>query len=111
MPFGHTEPCPSHLSAGSLPSTPWTLFVYTPRVPNPWNPHTVLQGGYARFYDGVGFALLQGPLSRFTSTAANDGVIALLKHMEYTRYGSGSHGRRMAQPGTAPHLDYLLVSL
>lgn len=35
-------------------------------------------GGIARFYQGVGYALLQGPLSRFGDTAANEGVKALL---------------------------------
>jgi hypothetical protein len=48
------------------------------------------QGGFWRFYEGVGFALLQGPLSRFGSTAANDGIIALLKSMKYTRSVTGS---------------------
>ena len=33
------------------------------------------EGGVARFYQGVGPALLQGPLSRFGDTAANAGVI------------------------------------
>jgi Mitochondrial carrier protein len=35
-------------------------------------------GGIARFYRGMGFALLQTPLSRFGSTAANDGIQALV---------------------------------
>lgn len=35
------------------------------------------QGGVARFYEGVGFALIQNPLSRFGDTAANSGVLAL----------------------------------
>ena len=43
------------------------------------------QGGIPRFYEGVGFALIQGPLSRFGSTAANDGCRTLLKNFEYTR--------------------------
>lgn len=43
------------------------------------------QGGIRRFYEGVGFALIQGPLSRFGSTAANDGCRTLLKNFEYTR--------------------------
>jgi hypothetical protein len=33
----------------------------------------------------VGFALLQGPLSRFGSTAANEGVLALLKNLQLTK--------------------------
>jgi len=36
------------------------------------------QGGIRRFYKGVQFAVIQGPLSRFGSTAANDGVNALV---------------------------------
>ena len=36
------------------------------------------EGGVARFYRGVGFALLQTPLARFGDTAANSGVLALL---------------------------------
>jgi hypothetical protein len=43
------------------------------------------QGGMGRFYEGLGFALIQGPLSRFGSTAANDGCRALLKNFETTR--------------------------
>lgn len=39
------------------------------------------QGGLARFYEGLSFALLQGPLARFGATAANDGVRALLQSM------------------------------
>lgn len=37
-----------------------------------------LEGGPRRFYRGVGFALVQTPLSRFGDTAANVGVLALL---------------------------------
>jgi len=33
------------------------------------------QGGLPRFYQGIGFALLQQPLSRFGDTAANTGVV------------------------------------
>jgi len=36
------------------------------------------QGGIARFYQGVQFAIFQTPLSRFGDTAANTGVIELL---------------------------------
>lgn len=35
------------------------------------------QGGVRRFYQGVGFALLQTPLSRFGDTATNVGVLSL----------------------------------
>lgn len=43
------------------------------------------QGGIARFYKGVGPALLQGPLSRFGDTAANAGVLSLLNQSESTK--------------------------
>jgi len=36
------------------------------------------QGGVPRFYQGLPYALLQTPLSRFGDTAANTGVLALL---------------------------------
>jgi len=36
------------------------------------------EGGIGRFYQGLGPALLQGPLSRFGDTAANEGVTELL---------------------------------
>jgi len=42
-------------------------------------------GGFTRFYRGVGPALLQGPLSRFGDTAANAGVLSLLDNMESTQ--------------------------
>jgi hypothetical protein len=37
------------------------------------------EGGIARFYRGVNFAILQAPLSRFGDTAANTGVLAFLE--------------------------------
>jgi len=37
------------------------------------------EGGIARFYQGLSFALIQAPLSRFGDTAANTGVLQLLK--------------------------------
>ena len=43
------------------------------------------QGGVLRFYNGVGAALLQAPLSRFGDTAANTGVMAYLNANERTR--------------------------
>jgi hypothetical protein len=43
-------------------------------------------GGIGRFYRGLSFALFQAPLSRFVSTAANDGVEALLAGLEFTRH-------------------------
>jgi len=36
------------------------------------------QGGIRRFYRGVGPALLQGPLSRFSDTAANAGMLTVM---------------------------------
>ena len=48
------------------------------------------EGGIARFYRGLSFALFQAPLSRFVSTAANDGVEALLASFDVTRgWGEG----------------------
>lgn len=37
------------------------------------------EGGVRRFYRGIGPALLQGPLSRFGDTAANNGALTLLE--------------------------------
>jgi hypothetical protein len=42
-------------------------------------------GGIARLYCGLGFALIQAPLSRFVSTAANDGVESLLANLSWTQ--------------------------
>ena len=42
-------------------------------------------GGVARFYRGMWFALVQAPLSRFVSTASNDGVEALLAGLRATK--------------------------
>jgi hypothetical protein len=36
------------------------------------------EGGVARFYRGVSFAIIQNPLSRFGDTAANTGVLVAL---------------------------------
>ena len=36
------------------------------------------QGGIARFYQGLGWAIIQTPLSRFGDTACNSGVLELL---------------------------------
>ena len=43
------------------------------------------QGGIGRLYEGLGFALIQGPLSRLGSTAANEGVIALMRNLQSTK--------------------------
>lgn len=48
------------------------------------------EGGIARLYRGLGFALIQAPLARFGSTAANDGVEALIAGLDLTdSWGSG----------------------
>jgi hypothetical protein len=47
-------------------------------------------GGIARLYCGVTFALVQAPLARFVSTAANDGVESLLANISLTKdWGPG----------------------
>ena len=50
------------------------------------------QGGFRRFYKGVGFALIQNPLAKFGSTAANDGVAVFLSNLSLT--SSWGPGRR-----------------
>jgi hypothetical protein len=48
------------------------------------------EGGIARLYRGLTFALVQAPLCRFVSTAANDGVNLLLASLESTKeWGPG----------------------
>ena len=42
------------------------------------------EGGVRRFYQGLPWALLQTPLTRFGDTAANSGVLLLLSS---TRFG------------------------
>ena len=42
------------------------------------------QGGIGRFYQGLPFAVVQAPLSRFGDTAANTGVLALLGALSST---------------------------
>ncbi len=44
-----------------------------------------LQGGIPRFYRGLGFALIQAPLSKFGSVAANDCSLMLNKFSNSTR--------------------------
>jgi hypothetical protein len=43
------------------------------------------EGGVPRFYRGVGFALFQGPMSRFGDTAANAGAITILNNLDETK--------------------------
>ncbi|GAX14602.1 hypothetical protein FisN_6Lh384 [Fistulifera solaris] len=48
------------------------------------------EGGIARLYRGFFFALIQAPLARFVSTAANDGVDSLMASLTYTQnWGPG----------------------
>lgn len=48
------------------------------------------EGGIPRFYRGLSFALVQAPLARFVSTAANDGVETLLENLRLTKsWGPG----------------------
>jgi Mitochondrial carrier protein len=42
-------------------------------------------GGFTRFYRGLGPALIQAPLSRFGDTAANAGALALFGSLESTK--------------------------
>ncbi|KAI1792255.1 mitochondrial carrier [Ganoderma leucocontextum] len=42
-------------------------------------------GGWARYYQGLTAALIQGPMSRFGDTAANVGILALLQSNRYLK--------------------------
>ena len=42
-------------------------------------------GGWTRYYQGLTAALIQGPVSRFGDTAANVGILALLKGNKYLK--------------------------
>ncbi|KAI0739347.1 mitochondrial carrier domain-containing protein [Daedaleopsis nitida] len=42
-------------------------------------------GGWTRYYQGLTAALIQGPVSRFGDTAANVGILALLKSNKYLK--------------------------
>ncbi|KAK7047758.1 Multidrug resistance protein [Paramarasmius palmivorus] len=42
-------------------------------------------GGWRRYYQGLGPALIQGPVSRFGDTAANVGILALLDSNSYMK--------------------------
>ncbi|KAJ3027684.1 UNVERIFIED_CONTAM: hypothetical protein HDU68_003325 [Siphonaria sp. JEL0065] len=42
-------------------------------------------GGFVRYYRGLGPALIQGPMSRFGDTASNAGALALLESSDLTR--------------------------
>ena len=43
------------------------------------------EGGISRLYQGLPFALVQGPLTRFGDTAANVGILALLETLPETQ--------------------------
>jgi hypothetical protein len=48
------------------------------------------EGGIARLYKGWYFGLIQAPVTRFVSTAANDGVESLLSSLKWTKaWGPG----------------------
>ena len=42
-------------------------------------------GGWTRYYQGLVAAIVQGPVSRFGDTAANVGILALLKSNKYLK--------------------------
>ncbi|KAM7222514.1 mitochondrial carrier [Rhypophila decipiens] len=42
-------------------------------------------GGFGRYYQGLGAALFQGPLARFGDTAANAGILAILASNAYLK--------------------------
>lgn len=42
-------------------------------------------GGWKRYYQGLGAALVQGPVARFGDTAANAGILALLQSNTYMK--------------------------
>jgi hypothetical protein len=46
--------------------------------------HLYTTGGLPRLYSGLPFALIQAPLIRFVSTAANDGVSLFLQNNPFT---------------------------
>jgi hypothetical protein len=43
------------------------------------------EGGISRLYQGLPFAIVQGPLTRFGDTAANVGILALLENIPETQ--------------------------
>jgi hypothetical protein len=48
--------------------------------------HTLYaDGGWTRYYQGLTAALVQGPVSRFGDTAANAGILALLRSNPYMK--------------------------
>ena len=74
------------------------------------------EGGVRRFYQGLPWALLQTPLTRFGDTAANSGVLLLLGS---TAFGQAPYpGRALARTtvartvaqGMAPGLQFLVLT-
>jgi len=71
------------------------------------------EGGIPRFYRGIGFALMQAPISRFGDTAMNIGMMELLKDTELntaTKTFAGSCGAGIWRIGIMP-LDTLKSSM
>ena len=71
------------------------------------------EGGIPRFYRGIGFALMQAPISRFGDTAMNIGMMELLKDTELntaSKTFAGSCGAGLWRIGIMP-LDTLKSSM
>jgi hypothetical protein len=72
--------------------------------------HLYAVGGVRRFYKGLGFALILGPLGRFGDTAANTGVLYALDSIEPTRE-IGSSAKSMVAASAAAGWRILLMPL
>ena len=71
------------------------------------------EGGIPRFYRGIGFALMQAPVSRFGDTAMNIGMMELLKDSDMntaTKTFAGSCGAGLWRMSIMP-LDTLKSSM
>jgi hypothetical protein len=71
------------------------------------------EGGIPRFYRGIGFALMQAPISRFGDTAMNIGMMELLKDSDMntaTKTFAGSCGAGLWRMSIMP-LDTLKSSM
>ncbi|PIL27099.1 hypothetical protein GSI_10239 [Ganoderma sinense ZZ0214-1] len=69
-----------------MPLRTITNYQYRYGTTLPQAAHTLYaDGGWTRFYQGLVPALVQGPLSRFGDTAANVGVLALLRCNRYLK--------------------------
>ncbi|CAG9955861.1 unnamed protein product [Clonostachys rosea f. rosea IK726] len=65
-----------------------TIMNYQYRFGHPFTEATKIlynDGGFGRYYAGIGAALFQGPLARFGDTAANAGILALLQSNPYLK--------------------------